>query len=69
MLQDALLVFAFQNNLNQVVKCLALKNTVKSIPVASNSVILSLAAHLTFHYPYLDLTHNPMMTPKIHPEK
>lgn len=67
MLQDALLVFSCENQVNKVIKCLALKNTVKSNPAAANSVILSLAAHMTFQFAFLDLTSNPSLTPKIHP--
>lgn len=68
MLQSALLTFASPSPLTQTVKCLSLKQPVPTNIYASNSVLLSLAAHMTFHFPYLDISGFEKKCPKIVPE-
>jgi hypothetical protein len=67
MLQDVLLVFASPSIELGLIKCFSIKNPVKSHPSASNSVLLSLAAHVTYQFPHLDLTNDPNLTPTIIP--
>jgi hypothetical protein len=67
MLTEAFLVFSCVHNADNTVKCLSLKDKVKTHPYASNSVLLSLAAHVTFFFPFLDITSNSAKTPKIVP--
>ncbi len=69
MLDKAALVFASAFSTENIVKCLSLKNPVETHEYASNSVLLSLAAHMTFKFPFLDLDENPLNRPKIIPEK
>lgn len=67
MLQEILLIFAHESIHQGSIKCFALKNSIKSHPSASNSLLLSLAAHVTYNFPNLDLTNSPYLTPKITP--
>jgi hypothetical protein len=67
MLEEVMLVFAGVLPCKNSVKCFSLLNKIKSNKYASNSVILSLANHLTFEFPNLDLTLNSDETPKISP--
>jgi hypothetical protein len=56
MLQEALLVCASASHVTKTVRCLSLKAPVSTNIYASNSVLLSLAAHMTFNFPLLDIS-------------
>ena len=68
MLSKALLVFASPSILHKSVKCLSLKQPVPTNAYASDSVLLSLAAHVTYKFPNLNLSEFDKDCPKIRSE-